>query len=110
MTTIMHSLEEDGSSSETEASDAEPAAGSRQHSAALPPMQSAAAAPAAGHITPGNGPTPYTGPHESPQLQVRTVTLAGPSCCTAHSVKVVPLLTLCMVGVRRSCMRMPCHL
>lgn len=76
MTTIMHSLEEDGSSSETEASEAELAADSRQHSAAVPPMPSAAAAPAAGHITPGNGPTPYTGPHESPQLQAWDVAWA----------------------------------
>lgn len=71
MTTIMHSLEEDGSSSETEASDAEPLAESRQQDS----RQQGAAAPAsvvgaAARAAPGNGPTPYAGPHESPQLQV----------------------------------------
>jgi hypothetical protein len=74
MTTIMHSLEEDGSSSEADASDADPMADSRQQSdASQPKAVGAMAAAAAGNAArnaPGNGPTPYAGPHESPQLQV----------------------------------------
>lgn len=72
MTTIMHSLEEDGSSDEAAETDAavDATAGRGQAvTAAAPPGWEAPAFAAAGPGG-GGGPTPYSGPQDPPELQV----------------------------------------